>query len=544
MGVICVIAIAALAIGSRSGSKPTLEDSEYVTAQVTRGNLVIDDLLEATIEADESQVIKSKVEGRTTIISIVEEGTILAEEDVLNGRVLVELDSSDLRDEETEQAIRFQSEAAELTEASESFHIQEKENESNLKEAELAIKFGRMDLEKYLGEGMAKRFLKKEIELASLVESASLGGEASQKLRELEDDSLLEKMEKRLAKDKLSWTRILSASGYVSQSELESDKLAHQKSTVALMKATTAIELFEDYEIQKEAEQLRSDLEEAIRELERTKAQCRSEMAKADANLKSSSATFTRQRDKLKKIREQIEGCKIVATKPGLVTFPGSGRRNRDRVIEEGAEVYERQEIIRIPDLSSMVAQAKVHETVISRMKEGLPAEIVIEAIPDEQFKGTVKKVGLLPDSENRWMNPDLKVYKCDISIEGDVAGLKPGMSAHVRVFIDEHPDVLMIPVNAVAQHGKKSMCFISQVEGDPEPREVVAGDYNDNYVEIKEGLQEGERVVLNISSLITELGPPPEEESPTTSTTRKAAPKSKDASTSSISSGTQEPKV
>jgi len=53
----------------------------------------------------------------------------------------------------------------------------------------------------------------------------------------------------------------------------------------------------------------------------------------------------------------------------------------------------------------------------------------------------------VLPDSQNRWLNPDLKVYLTTITIDGTHDWVKPGMSAKVEILVDRLADVVYVPV-------------------------------------------------------------------------------------------------
>ena len=61
---------------------------------------------------------------------------------------------------------------------------------------------------------------------------------------------------------------------------------------------------------------------------------------------------------------------------------------------------------------------------------------------------GEVTKIAVLPNSENRWMNPDVKVYETNINIEGNNDWLKPGMSAQVEIVAGVLNDVVYIPLD------------------------------------------------------------------------------------------------
>jgi hypothetical protein len=59
-----------------------------------------------------------------------------------------------------------------------------------------------------------------------------------------------------------------------------------------------------------------------------------------------------------------------------------------------------------------------------------------------------------------------------------------------------------MIPLQAVITEGGERICYVRTAMGS-QPRSIETGDYNDRFIEIKEGLAEGEKVVLNAGDLI-----------------------------------------
>ncbi len=111
-----------------------------------------------------------------------------------------------------------------------------------------------------------------------------------------------------------------------------------------------------------------------------------------------------------------------------------------------------------------------------------------------------MKKAPLAAPEE--WLNPDLKVYATDVSIDGTHDFLKTGMSAKVEIIIDELKDVISIPIQAVVNIEGKKVCFVSSGSGS-ERRQVETGAFNDSFVEIKSGLTEGDKVLLNPPRLI-----------------------------------------
>jgi RND family efflux transporter MFP subunit len=535
-----IVVVAALAIGGYfllrgESASADAQDTLYVVKPM---DMVISVLEGGNLRPTKSLEIKSQVEGQATIISVVPEGVVITPEDVKNGKVLVELDSSELRDRESQQEVTVQGSEASYTQAKESYDIQVNQNESNIKSGELDLKFARMDLEKYLGAALADevfsgRVVLSDLQLAGrgLDESTAalgqlnLGGEALQRWRKLEADIKLAESELSRASDTLKWTQELGpkeagGKGYLSMDELKADELDVKRRQLDLDQARMALDIFLRYEFPKQSEQYLSDTSEAERELQRIHAKARAELAKAEADLRSKEATFINQKDRLTKLKEQIVNCTIRATKPGMVVYPGSDRPWRQIKIEEGASIRERQAILTIPDSNNIAIDVKVHESSVNLVKPGQRARIVVDGFPDLTFWGKVDKVGVLPDTQYTYMNPDLKVYITTVAMDNPPSNLKPGMSAQVEIMVDELKDVLAVPIQAVGtQPDGQRVCYVSNGRG-PEMRQVTTGRYNDNFIQVEEGLRPGESVLLKAPVTMTsavarveplDTGTPPE---------------------------------
>jgi HlyD family secretion protein len=324
-------------------------------------------------------------------------------------------------------------------------------------------------------------------------------GEAKQKLRKFEDDLQVAMKEQGQAKANLEGTRRLFDKGFVTKIDLEKDEIANENNRLKVQTAVTARDLFLKYEFPKTAEEALSKYAEAVRELVRARKAAISKLAQAEAKLKSAQGQYNIQARQRKEFYEQLDKCKITAQRPGLVVYGGGGDEDYyggGERIREGASVRERQSIITIPDMTMMSLRVKIHESYIKKIKKGQRARITVDAFPDTVLDGEVSKVGVLPDSQNRWMNPDMKVYLTTITIRGTNDWLKPGMSAKVEVFANCLSNVVYVPVQAVSPLEGKQVCYVANGRK-PECRAVEVGEFNDEFIEIKNGLKEGERVLL-----------------------------------------------
>lgn len=568
--------------------------------EVRRGNLSIAVMEGGSVEALEVQEIRSEVEGYqgTKILSIIDEGYQVTERDVADQKLLVELDSSEIRQKIVTQELQFQSTVASLTEARNARDIQVNQNLSDVKAAELAMKFARMDVEKFLGAELTEKIFQRlelrepeRIDVTILPPSLGIGeifldetketptsppgfppsdkkgtllfadppplqlsslpeipapkpeaaelesseellrpttvvidyseyadeellgdGEAQQKIRRAEDEWLVAKTDLGLAEADLVGTQRLFEKGFVTKKELENDQVRVEKAKVQVKATDTARKLFQIYEFPKTAEELVSKYEEALLNLDKTQKEAISKLAQAEAKFKSAQGRYRIEQSDLKELQEQLAKTKIYARKPGLVTYGGNSERHYygEEQIREGATVRQRQVIITIPDMNAMGVRVKVHESYIKKVKTDMRARIRVESFPDRPIQGKVTKVAILPDSANRWMNPNLKVYKTTIKIEGVHEWLKPGMTAKVEILVDELEDVVFVPIQAVFAEEEEQVCYVHK--GSLRRRVVRTGEYNDEYIQILDGLEIGEKVALKAPAIQkgqTEVAPP-----------------------------------
>jgi multidrug efflux pump subunit AcrA (membrane-fusion protein) len=154
------------------------------------------------------------------------------------------------------------------------------------------------------------------------------------------------------------------------------------------------------------------------------------------------------------------------------------------------------QKIFTIPNSDLMGVELRVHEASVNMVHRNQPVEVTVEALPDLVFQGKVLSVAPLPDPQHGWLDPGVKVYTTQVSIDGKHDVLKPGMSAKVKIFVDQLNDVKIVPVQVVANRSGKKVCYVVNDEG-LEQREVQTGLFNDTFVEITEGLEAGEKVLL-----------------------------------------------
>lgn len=427
------------------------------------------------LKAANSIDVKSEVGGRSTIISLIPEGS-----SVKKGDLLVELASDEIEERVQADQIQVASAEASFESAKRQLDILKDQNESNIRKAELKLQLNKLDLEKYT-----------EGEWPQQEEDAGLRVEEAKKVHERQQSNL-------------HYSKELFAKEFITRTELETNEFDCYLAEVNLAKSKRDREILKKYTHVKDLQQKQSDVDEADKELERVKKEADNKVSEKQANLEAREAELKLKQQRLKRLEDQMAKTKILAPADGLVVYGDSNRRwwGNNNQIKEGAEVFERQTILQLPDTSVMKVVVRIHEAQTDKIKIGQEAIVEVEGVSGRRYIGEITKIAVLADSQNRWLNPELKEYETEITLQGTDPLLKPGVTARVELLIAELKDVVAVPVQSVFSKGSKSFVFVGSAD-DAEPMEVELGLASDEFVEIKSGLEPGRKVLLAVSDLL-----------------------------------------
>lgn len=438
-------------------------------ATAIRGPLKISVVERGNLEAADAVTLKSEIEGQSTVLYLIDEGTYVEADDLL-----CELDNSALVDRRVTQEIRVQNAEAAFVKAKQNHAIQVSQNESDVARATQELEFAGLDLVKYID------------------------GDMPQESKSKDEAILLADEELSRAEQDLEWSRRLNQKGFLEQAQLDADELAKTRSVVKLNQAKRAKELFEDYEIPRRKKELESLVTEKERELVRVKLQAGARLADFDANWRTTDATFQVEKAEFAKLVSQIEKSRIVAPVPGMVVYAreSGGRYGSGEPMKEGATVRERQAIIMIPSSDGFIAEASLHESVLEKVITGMACAVTVDAL-HETFPGEVSYKALLPDQNSWFANPDLRVYKTNIRVLSQDPRIRPGMSCSIEIMVDTLDDAVQLPVQTIFLDGGAPVVFVATPTGH-EKRAVTVGQNNGRWVHIIEGIDEGEVALLS----------------------------------------------
>lgn len=162
----------------------------------------------------------------------------------------------------------------------------------------------------------------------------------------------------------------------------------------------------------------------------------------------------------------------------------------------QGMRFMPGETLYQVTNLSSVWVIADVFEQDIGLVRPGAKATVRINAYPDKVFTGPVTYVYPTLTAETRTVP-----VRVELTNTGGL--LKPGMFTQVELSAAPKGDVLTVPTSAVIDSGRRQIVLVQIKEGRFEPREVKVGARSEERVQILEGVQDGELVVVAANFLI-----------------------------------------
>ena len=181
----------------------------------------------------------------------------------------------------------------------------------------------------------------------------------------------------------------------------------------------------------------------------REQQRARLQLARREAEAQNARLQLAEALRQVDALEASLEGCRIYARRPGLIVYEeylGASPRRKVRV---GDRVTASQGLVTIPEVSRMMVESSVREADVYRVQPGLTATVRVDAYPDLRLSGTVVSVGTLARS-TAGRSFDDKRFDMMVELAGTSAELRPEMTARVDLLVDERPDILLVPANAV----------------------------------------------------------------------------------------------
>ena len=427
------------------------EDLTTPTFTVAEGPLTIGITSSGSIQSRDKITLRSELEGNNTIIWVIDEGV-----NVKAGDLLLEFDSAALVTKRNDQEITAATTEGNLIISEEKLEVTKGDCDANLLEREVALTLAKMSFEKYEK------------------------GDYPQQKRDYEASIALADEEVKRAAEKYEWSQRLAKEGFLTGTELQADELALRRKE---QRATHE-----------------SDVRRATRALARTKWQNKSIIRQVETEIVQRTRERDRATNRLAELDFQISKSKIFAPTNGVVLYASTvqiaRRRWWTRPLAVGETAVQRQELIYIPLDTGMIVELMVPEASLNKLELGMSANVKVDAFPDRVFHGKLAKIGILPDGQSAQLNPDLKMYKCELECDFSDVVIRPGMSCDVELVKHSYDKVLYCPMQCVTRIDGVPHVYV-QKDGQWAPRAVEVGLDNNRMMHIISGVSVGDVVML-----------------------------------------------
>jgi multidrug efflux pump subunit AcrA (membrane-fusion protein) len=464
--------------------------------------------LTGELRAVKNVEIRSAVETNTTIVFIAPEGS-----KVNTGDLLVRLASDQIRDKLEEITLRVENDRAAAANAQSALDIQLKQNTTDIAAAQVLAEISKKEWDQFSDEknGDAK------IQLDTLTTAAT--NALADRDRKQED---------------LKHAKELFAQKYISNNDVLDAEIALRDAENKLQTANAQLVLWNTYARSTKEMTIKRKMDLAAADLQRVIANGKSKVAQCESDLNGKKATLRIDEDRKETLERQLAACEIRAPQPGMVVYQSSVNNNWNDsgLIQEGMSVYFNRPLIQLPDTSSMMAEVRLAEQLIDRVKPGQEVSITIDAIPGRQFHGKIATIATLPDGNARWSNSNTKEYITRIPLDENIdqtkLQIKPGMTAKCEIIVKRVEDAVTVPTQAVFTAAGKSHVYVGSASSWKKVP-VTVGASSPTLTQIVEGVAAGDSVLLSRPSEDEDRGEKQSKNaSASTSPAPPAAPSSK----------------
>jgi HlyD family secretion protein len=359
--------------------------------------------------------IRSEVQGESTILYVVPDGST-----VRKGDLLVELDSSAIKEEQESQEVKVETAQSELSQAEAALAVLERDEKNSIAAATLGVKVAEMDRDRCLSEN----------------------GELAAREARIKRDIAAAKMKLKIAQDRHKQAESADKNELRDEALLAGTRLAILEASNALEDAQTQQQLATEHIRPYYSAKLEFALLQAALTLSRRRGSFLEARMAAQSRIATSMALLKSEKEKLDSITREIESCRIHAPCKGVVSR-GATRESQwltGTVLEPGVSVHERQVILAISDMRQLQARMYVKESLIDRIREGQHANVRFYAFPGRTFGGKVVTVNRLPTRTN-WQQPDVRKYVVAVSIDKPSTDLKIGMTGAAEIDVSRSVD-------------------------------------------------------------------------------------------------------
>jgi multidrug efflux pump subunit AcrA (membrane-fusion protein) len=265
------------------------------------------------------------------------------------------------------------------------------------------------------------------------------------------------------------------------------------------------LRILKQYTYPQKSRELEREVVKTEMDLQKQLVTAAAQRIKIEGQIRTQNGVLQNLQEQRSNLLANVSMLRVVAPVDGVVTYgnpdPRRAFNQQQKEIIVGASMRPSELIGTIPDLSQLIVNVDVPEAVRSKVAVGMRAEMRIKALPNVRLAGMVSRISDLASNLNFWDQSSPKVYPTVITLDQSDPLLRPGMSVEVDMISERIRDVLYVPVEALTAREGAIYGRVRKLSGFEE-RKVTTGRASSSFVEILEGLEAGEQLLLNREEL------------------------------------------
>jgi HlyD family secretion protein len=349
------------------------------------------------------------------------------------------------------------------------------------REFEEVVRLQRINVERAKSDKLQAEM---ELEVAKIAMEEFRNGKAKQQVQTLNGLIALAQTDSTRLTGRLEWARKMLDKGYLSKTSIRLEEIALQRSDMQLTQAMTQLNTYEKYSMPKQVHQLQTRI------------------TSLETNCLMETKRYERYLERLESYEKQIANCSVKAPHDGMVIY--ANEDDGDSRIELGAEVRQGQDLFYLPDLEDMQVMARLSESIVKKVKSGMAVRVLVESVNGISCEGTVEKIAQFPIPPSSWRaSSEVKNYYCIVKINGKPDGLRPGLNSEIQIMTDAPSERLTISPNVVNIQQEREFCYVLTDDRRIEKREIRTRTGDPYTLEVLEGLNEGDKVLVNHSKIV-----------------------------------------
>ena len=445
------------------------------TYRLKRADLILGLRLGGSVSASKKHKLSLQANYSTKLLSIVDENT-----KVKAGDVLAVFETDALLEKIDDLKTSYANMEKELVLAIENAKVQERGTEVDMKIADDRLNQAEAALRKYLRLERSNNRKTYDLKISSAETSlAAAEQDYENKKKEIAEAGVTDDAQR---KEDESALNDLKNKINTAQNSLDSARVDRK----AFKRYDDPIKLLRLY----------NELEQAKLNREKVRISTSSTLVQRNKQVDNLRSNMRRVRNQLEKYESYVPMMKLVAPADGIVIYADPDRRWGNPDIKPGMDVWKRLVILTIPEMNNLMVDFDLPETYRSRTKVGDRVIITPDSLPALKLYGQIGKIATLPVNQISWDSASPKVYNSRITLDRQDPQLVNGMSVQIEVISRVIKNTLFIPVEAVFER-QSSFYVYRRVGGVPKETPVAIGESNDNFVQITDGLEEGDVVYL-----------------------------------------------